>query len=58
MILLINTEVTDDSYAEHNKDIKKKYPKIKVSDHVRISNYKKIFAKGYTPNGSEEIFVD
>ena len=27
------------------------------SDHVRISKYKNIFAKGYTPNWREEIFV-
>ena len=27
----------------------------KVGDHVRISKYKNIFAKGYTPNWSEEI---
>ena len=29
----------------------------KVGDHVRISKYKNIFAKGYMPNWSEEIFV-
>ena len=29
----------------------------KVGDHVRISKYKNILAKGYTPNWSEEIFV-
>ena len=29
----------------------------KVGDHVRISKYNDIFAKGYTPNWSEEIFV-
>ena len=26
-------------------------------DHVRISKYKNIFTKAYTPNWSEEIFV-
>ena len=35
----------------------KKNPKFKVGDHVRISKYKNIFAKGYTPNWSEEVFV-
>ena len=34
-----------------------KNPKFKVRDHVRISKYKNIFAKGYTPNWSEEVFV-
>ena len=32
-------------------------PKFKVVDHVRISKYQNIFAKGYVPNWSEEIFV-
>ena len=40
-------------YEEWNK----KDPKFKVGDHVRISKYKNIFAKGYAPNWSEEIFV-
>ena len=34
-----------------------KDPKFKVGDHVRISKYKNIFAKGYMPNWSEEVFV-
>ena len=50
-------EVTDDSYAEYNEDFNKKEPKFKFGDHVRISEYKNIFAKGYTPNWSEEVFV-
>ena len=28
----------------------------KFGHHVRISNYKNIFAKGYTPDWSEEVF--
>ena len=35
----------------------KKDPKFKVVDQVRISKYKNIFVKGYTPNWSEDIFV-
>ena len=50
-------DVTDDSYAEYNEDFNKKDPKFKVGDHVRISKYKNIFAKGYAPNLSEEVFV-
>ena len=30
---------------------------LQVGDHVRISKCKNIFAKGYMPNWSEEIFV-
>ena len=35
----------------------KKSPKIKVNDHIRISKYKNIFAKGYVLNWSEEVFI-
>ena len=35
----------------------KKNPKFKVGDHVRISKYKNIFAKGYTPNWSENVSI-
>ena len=50
-------DVTDDSYAEYNAYFNKKDPKFKVGDHVRVSKYKNIFAKGYVPNWSEEVFV-
>ena len=50
-------DVKNDSFAEYNKESNEKDPKFKVSDHVRISKYKNIFAKGYAPNWSEEIFV-
>ena len=50
-------DVTDDSYAEYNENFNKKDPKFKVGDYVRISKYKNIFAKGYTSNWSEEVFV-
>ena len=49
--------VTDDSYAKCNENFNKKGPKFKVGDYVRISKYKKIFAEGYAPNQSEEVFV-
>ena len=45
------TKVTDNYYAEYNEDLSnKKYPKFKAGDNVRISKYKNIFAKRYTPN--------
>ena len=40
-------------FAEHNE----KDSRFKVGDRVRISKFKNIFAKGYTPNWSKEIFV-
>ena len=50
-------DVTDDSFVEHNEEFNKKGPKFKVGDHVRISKYKNIFAKGYVLNWSEEVFI-
>ena len=38
---------------EHNV----KDSRFKVGDRVRISKFKNIFAKGYTPNWSKEIFI-
>ena len=32
--------------------------KIKNEDHIKISKYRNIFAIGYTPNWSEEVFVN
>ena len=50
-------DVKSNSYAECNVDCNAKDPKFKIDDHVRISKYKSIFAKGYTRNWSEENFV-
>ena len=50
-------DVKDNTYINTDKEINNKDPKFKVGDHVRVSKYKNIFAKGYTPNWSEEIFV-
>ena len=55
-------DVKDNTYIDSTelhskKEVNDKDPKFKVGDHVRISKYKNIFAKGYTPNWSEEVFV-
>ena len=50
-------EVTNDCNAEYNEIANRKNPKFKVGDNVRISKYKKVFAKGYTSNWSEEDFI-
>ena len=50
-------DVKDNTYFDFKKEVNDKGPKFKVGDHVRISKYKNIFAKGYTPNWSEEVFV-
>ena len=50
-------DVKDNTYINTSKKINNKDPKFKVGDRVRISKYKNIFAKGYMPNWSEEVFV-
>ena len=50
-------DVKNNTYINIGKEANDKDPKFKVGDHVRISTYKNIFAKGYTPNCSEKIFV-
>ena len=47
MILMLNTI----------KILTRKDPTFKVDDRVRISDYKNIFAKGYTQNWSDENFM-
>ena len=46
-----NTDI-DSTELYSNKD-----PKSKVGDHVRISKCHNIFAKEYTPNWYDEVFV-
>ena len=43
-------DVKDKTFINFGKEVNDKDPKLKVGDHVRISKYKNIFAKGYTPN--------
>ena len=49
-------DVKSNTYIDSSKEINKD-PKFKINDIVRISKYKNIFAKGYTPNWSEEVFA-
>ena len=49
--------VKDNAYINIEKENNNKDPKFKDGDRVRMSKYKNIFAKGYTPNWSEEVFV-
>ena len=46
-------DVKDNTYINADKEINNKNPKFKVGDHIRISKYKNIFAKGNMPNWSE-----
>ena len=50
-------DVKDNTYIDFGKEVNDNDPKFKVGDDVRISKYENIFAKGYTQNWSEEVFV-
>ena len=50
-------DVKGNAYIGFGKEINDKDPKFKVDDHVRLSKYKNIFAKRYTPNWFGEVFV-
>ena len=50
-------DAKNNTYIKIDKEVNDNDPKFKVGDHVRTSKYKSIFAKGYTPNWSEEVFV-
>ena len=50
-------DVADNSFVEYNEDSNKRNPTLKVGDRVRFSKYNNIFAKGFVPNWSEEVFI-
>ena len=50
-------DVKNNTYIDFSKKVNDKNPKFKIGDDVRISKYKNIFAKGYTPNWFREVFV-
>ena len=56
-IKMKSVDVKDNTYIDSMQRSNDKDPKFKVGDHVRISKYKNVFAKGYIPNWSEEVFV-
>ena len=42
-------DIKDNTYIDFEKEVNDKDLKFKVGNYVRISKYKNIFAKGYTP---------
>ena len=56
-IKMKSVHVKDNTYIDFETEVNDKDPKFKAGDYVRISKYKNIFAKGYMPNWSEEVFT-
>ena len=50
-------DVKDNACFDFSKEVNDKNSKYKVGNHTNISKYKNIFAKGYIPNQSENVFV-
>ena len=50
-------DVKPSTYIDSSKETNDKDPKLKIDGIVRILKYKNIFAKGYFPTWSEEVFV-
>ena len=50
-------DIKSNPYIDSGKEINEKDPKFKIGDTVRISKYKKFFAKGNTPNWYKEVSV-
>ena len=50
-------DVKGNTYIDFGKEVNDEDPKFTIADNVRISKYKNIFAKGYVPNWSEEVFI-
>ena len=50
-------DVISDFYTEYNEDSNETKPKFNIGVHVRISKYKKIFAKGYTQDWSQVFII-
>ena len=55
-ILMKPIDVKENRYIDFKKEVNDKNSKFKVDDHVRISKYKNIFTKWYTPHWLEEVF--
>ena len=50
-------DLKDDNNRVYIDEHNKKSARYNVGDRVRISKFKNIFPKGYTPNWSREIFI-
>ena len=55
-IKLKPVDVKRSTYIDSSKKIIYQDPKFKIGDVFRISKHKNIFAKGYVPSWSEELF--
>ena len=55
-IKMKSIDIKQNTYIQSSKEINDKSAKFKIGDNVKISKFN-VFAKGYTPNWSEEVFI-
>lgn len=55
-IKLKPTDIKVDIYTGFDVEKNDKDPKFKTVDHIKISKYKTIFTRGYTPNWTKKGF--
>ena len=57
MVKMKPADVKSSMYIDFGVENNDEDRKFQVDDHVRIFKYENIFAKGHTPNSSEDVFV-
>ena len=50
-------DIKSSTYIDFAVENNEKDPNVEVGDHVKISKYENIFAKTYSPNWYEKVFV-
>ena len=56
-IKMKSVDVNLTTYIDSSKEVRDKNPKYKIGDNVKISKHEIIFAKGYTPSWSKQVFL-
>ena len=52
-----SVDLKSNTYIDSSKETNDENTKFKIGGNVRISKYKNVFAKVYTPNWSEEVIL-
>ena len=56
-IKMKSVDVNLNTYIDSSKEVRDKNPKYKIGDNVKISKHEIVFAKGYTPSWSKQVFL-
>ena len=56
-IKMKSVDVNLNTYIDSSKEVRDKNPKYKIGINVKISKHEIVFAKGYTPSWSKQVFL-